>query len=152
MAAGLGTLDNERVGAESGRLFGFGDAADLHPDLDPGVLQPLDTVQRRQGPEKDRERHLFLNEDGDVFIGDKVADQIDAERPFCECLCLSNEIAEDIRRIDVGADRAETAGFADRSRESGTRDHRHARIHDRRCEPEGPGNRCRKHNFWSLIV
>jgi hypothetical protein len=100
-----------------------------------------------QRPEEDGQRHLFLNEDGDVFIGDEVADQIDAERPCCECLRLSNKIAQDAGRIDVGTDRAEAASFADCGCESGTRDHRHARIHDRRCEPEGPGNGCRKHNL-----
>jgi len=152
VAAGLGTLDNERVGAESGRLFGFGDAADLHPDLDPGLLQPFNMLWRRQRPEKDGERDLLLNEDGDVFISDEVADQIDAERPFCQCLRMSNEVAQGVGRIDVGADRAEPAGFADRGRESGTRDHRHARIDDRRCEPEGPGNGCRQHNLCSLIA
>ena len=62
--AGLRTLDDECVGAECGRLLGFGDAADLHPDLDPGLLQPFDMLRRRQRPEEDGERHLFLNEDG----------------------------------------------------------------------------------------
>ncbi len=27
-----------------------------------------------------------------MFFGDEVADQIDAERPFCQCLRLSDEI------------------------------------------------------------
>ena len=97
--ASLGTLDDECVGAECGRLLGFGDAADLHPDLDPGLFQPLDMLQRRQRPEEDGERHLFLNENGNVFIGDEVADQINAERPFCQCLRLPDEIAKR-RRAD----------------------------------------------------
>jgi hypothetical protein len=149
--AGLGPLDDKRICAECDRLFGFVDAADLHPDLDPGALQPLDMACGRQRPEEDSERDLLLNEDGDVFIIDEVADQIDAEGPFCECLCLSNQIAQDVGRIDVGPDRAEPTGFADRGRESWTRDHRHACIDDRRCEPERPTNRCRKHSLCSLI-
>jgi hypothetical protein len=64
-------------------------------------------LYRGQRPEEDGERDLFLNEDGDVFIGDEVADQIDAERPFCQCLRLPDKIAQDVRRIDVRADRAE---------------------------------------------
>ena len=42
--AGLGPLDNECFGAERGRLLGFGNAADLHPDLDSGLLQPFDML------------------------------------------------------------------------------------------------------------
>ena len=74
-------MDDECVGAECSRLLGFGNAANLHPDLDSGVLQPRDMVQRRQGPEEDGERHLFLNEDEDVFIGEKVANL--CFRSFC---------------------------------------------------------------------
>src|SRR4029078_7664395 len=81
-----------------------------------------------------------------------VCDQIDAESPFCLCLRLSDEIAQDSGRIDVGADRTEPAGFADRSRESGTRDARHARSYYRRGEPEGPGDGCRKHDLDPLIA
>ena len=33
-----------------------------------------------------------------MSIGDEVADQIDAERPFCQCLRLSDEIAQDVGR------------------------------------------------------
>ena len=84
MPAGLGALDDECVGAERGCLLSLGDPADLHPDLDPGVLQPFDILQRRQRLEEDGERHLFLDEHGDVFIGDEVADHIDAERLFCQ--------------------------------------------------------------------
>jgi hypothetical protein len=97
---------------------------DLHPDLYPGPLQLLDMLYRGQRPEEDGKRHLFLNEDGDVFIGDEVADQIDPERPFCQCLRLLDQIAQDVGRIDIGADRAKPASFADRGRKSGTRDHR----------------------------
>jgi hypothetical protein len=38
VSAGLGALDDERVSTKCDRLFGFGDAADLHPNLDPGAL------------------------------------------------------------------------------------------------------------------
>ena len=95
---------------------------------------------RRQRPEEDGERHLFLDEDRDVFVGDEVADQVDAEGPPRQCFRLPDEIAQDVGRVDVGADRTKPAGFADRSRECGTRDHGHACIDDRGREPEGSGN------------
>jgi hypothetical protein len=61
----------------------------LHPDLDPSLAQPFDTLSRGQRPEEDGKRCMFFNEDGDVFIAHEVADQIDAERPVCQFFRLS---------------------------------------------------------------
>jgi hypothetical protein len=96
VAAGFGTLDDESIDAECDRLVGLVDTTDLHPNLASGLLQPFDMLSAWQRPEEDGECHLFLDKDGDVFICDEVADQVDAERPLCECLRLPDKMAQDI--------------------------------------------------------
>ena len=80
MPAGLRTLDDECVGAERGRLLGFGDAADLHPDLDSGLLQSFDMRRRRQRPEEDDERRTSGGLMSDPIVPSPPASQTAAAR------------------------------------------------------------------------
>ena len=136
MPARLGTLDDERVDAERDGVVGFGHASHLDPDLRPARPYAPDLLRVGQRPEEDHQRDPLLNHDVDVFAGDEVADEIDAERSVGEAAGLANEVAQDVRRADVAADGAQPSGVADRRGELGPGDHGHSGIDDGSRETE----------------
>ena len=137
MAAGLGALRDDDVGARGLGLLSVADPAAHDDDLHVSLVHLVDELSR-DGEAGDERAHVLVEDDLHLradHVGDR-REQVDGEGLVGQIARLPDLRSQLVRAHRRGADDAEPAGVRDGGDERRRRDAAHAREEDRILDTE----------------